>query len=158
MTGFEQKTDQLTRKKIRGSELGKWENFVKFCDFSKISKNLRKLLVLNRKRINLQERKFEDLNWGNGRICFNSTIFLFFQKSRKMTSFEQKKDQFTRKKIRGSELGKWENLLTNCNFAKLFKNLGKCPVLNRKQINLQERKFEVLNWENWRICSNSAIF
>ena len=133
MISFEQKTDQFTRKKIRGSELGKLENlfkFVFFLTFPKILENdqfwtengsiyknensrfwigkmgefgqilwffqnfqnQRKLLVLNRKRINLQERKFEDLNWGNGRICFNSPIFLFFQKSRKMTSFEQKKD------------------------------------------------------------------
>ena len=112
ITSFKQKTNQFTRKKIRGSELGKWANLFKFCDFSEISKNQ------NRKRIKLQWTKFEVLNWENGRICSNSPIFENFAKSRKMPSFEHKTDQFTRRKIRGSELGKLENLFKFSDFLK----------------------------------------
>ena len=59
-----------------------------------------------------------------------------------MARFEQKIDQFTRRKIRGSDAGKFANLFKFLLFSKIIKNPGTWPDLNRKLIRRKIRGSE----------------
>ena len=61
-----------------------------------------------------------------------------------MASFEEKSDQFTRRKIQGFGSGNFAECLK---MLQKIQNPGKLTVLKRKVINLQEGKFKVSDQE-----------
>ena len=143
ITSSESKNEQFTRRIIRGSRAGAFVHLFNFWIYRKLQKS-RKLQVLNCKLSNLQEwSKSISECVGIFLNLLKFRIYRKLQKYTKMTSFEYKKYQFTRRKIRGSRAGIFLNLFKFRISRTKSKNQRKWQVLNRKLSNLQEGKFEV---------------